>query len=226
MIGGLGRKYAPDARDRRFMLSPAKIVAIPTDGYRQRPWKIGPILDQGQTNQCTVYAAAQQLQSAPRLHALNWTPAQFDAIYRNALTMDEFPGEADEGTSERAVQKVLQLGKLVSEYLWAPDEPTVRSYLMTRGTLCFGCDWFTGMDTPTIKGAYVDPSGTPRGGHEFLLRWYYSPTHHKYPDTYECVNNWGEGWGEKGIFRMRADAFKYLFVNLNGDVCSPQEPKK
>jgi hypothetical protein len=224
---GLGRQYAPDQRDRRFLLTAKRLEEIPRAvdvRRRSRPWHIGPILDQGATNQCTVYAAVQQIQSAPRIHDLHWTPAQFAEVYQRALLLDEFPGEIDEGTSERAVQKALQERKLIDSYLWATEEDVAREYLLTRGMLCFGTDWFQGFDSPGKK-SYVDPTGRVRGGHEYVMRWYYGARHYKYPDTYEFVNSWGPSFGESGIFRMKADVVRYLWFQLNGDLASPVEPK-
>lgn len=223
---GLGRLYAPDSRDRRFTLTPDRLKAIPkalaATVRRKLPWRHGPILDQGNTNHCTVYAAIQQIQSAPRVHLLNWQPSDFESAYRSALLVDEFPGEADEGTSERAVQKVLQQLGLIDSYLWVPDEDTAKEYLLTRGMLTQGSDWFTGMDSPDKHG-YVEPTGSVRGGHEYVKRWYYPSTHRTYPDTYEYINSWGESFAHRGIFRMKADGDRYLLWQLNGDLCSPQE---
>lgn len=225
---GIGRQYAPDPKDRRFQLTAERMAAIPRavdTRRRSRPWRHGPILDQGATNQCTVYAAVQHIQSAPRLHVLGYNAADFAKIYQQALVVDEFPGEADEGTSERAVQKVLQGLKLIDSYLWATDEDVAREFLLTRGMLLFGSDWFRGQDTPDRKG-YVDPSGSVRGGHEYVMRWYYGKNHYKYPDTYEFINSWGPGFGDGGLFRMKADAVRYLWLQLNGDLCSPVEPAR
>lgn len=226
---GLGRRYAPDPRDRRFTLDADRLKAIPRalePGVRRRtqPWRRGPVLDQGQTSECTVFAAAGFLQCAPRLHSkgLGWPRGDFTAHYRHAQRIDEWPGEDYDGTSERAVMKVLQEAGLIGEYLWVADEDIAREYLITRGTLTLGSDWFDPMFTPSAKGAYVEPDGAWAGGHETVVRWYYHSKHYKYPDTYELINSWGE-WGDRGLFRLKADAFRYLFLQLNGDLCSPQE---
>lgn len=227
---GMGRRYAPDPRDRRFGLA-AALPVIPTQvqpGHHVRkfPWRLGPILDQGSTEQCTVYSAVGLIQAAPRLHLLDLRPEDFTVIYDKAQLIDEFTDTPPAGgTSERAVQKVLQDEKLTSSYLWCTDEATARTYLLTRGMLLFGTDWFTGMDQPDAHG-YVSATGSPRGGHEFIVRWYYNASHKTYPDTYEFVNSWGEGWGDRGLFRMKAADFAYLFLHLNGDLCSPVEPLK
>lgn len=225
----LGRIYAPDPRDRRFTLDATRLKAIPKalePGVKRRtlPWKRGPVLDQGQSSECTVFAAAGFLQCAPRLHAkgLGWNRLQFTDFYHAAQRIDEWPGEGYDGTSERAVQKILQDAGFISEYLWIADEDIAREYLLTRGPLLLGSDWFDSMFTPSAKGAYVEPAGSLAGGHETVVRWYYGPSHRKYPDTYELINSWGQ-WGDAGLFRLKADAFRYLFLQLNGDLVSPQE---
>lgn len=231
--GGLGRRYAPDPRDRRFLMSAERLHEIPRQlepGVRRRtfPWKRGPVLDQGSTSECTVYAAAAFLMCAPQLHSkgLGWDPQQFTSYYHQAQAADEFQDTPPaDGTSERAVQKVLQDAGFVSEYLWVTDEDIAREYLLTRGPLLLGTEWFSGMDSPG-KDAMVEASGQSRGGHEVCVRWYYNSTHAKYPDTYELINSWGESYGDKGLFRIKAEGFRYLFLHLNGDLCSPQEAKR
>jgi hypothetical protein len=115
-----------------------------------------------------------------------------------------------DGTSERAVQKVLQSAGFISEYLWVTDEDIAREYLLTRGPLLLGTDWFESMFTPIGKGSYIEPAGALAGGHEIVVRWYYNSAHRKYPDSYEIINSWGEGWGEKGLARIKAEDFRYL----------------
>jgi len=219
---GTGRLYRADPRDRAYELTEARLRGIPMieKKRRKRPWGIGPILDQGSTNRCTVFTAAQFLQSAPYIHTLAWPDSLYTELYREGQKVDEIPGENYEGTTMRGVCKVLQDRKLINEYLWATDEDIVREYLATRGTLAFGSDWMDCMNNVDDEG-YVEVTGTPgRMGHEYLLRWYYGARHSKYPDTYECANSWGGAWGKDGLFRMKADAFRYLFLQLNGDCVS------
>lgn len=229
---GLGRIYSPDPRDRRFTLDADRLKAIPKalePGVKRRtqPWRRGPILDQGNTSECTVFAAAAFLQCAPYLHAagLGWARTTFTSVYNSAQKADEWPGEDYDGTSERAVQKILQDSGRISEYLWVADEDIAKEYLLTRGPLLLGTDWFDAMFTPTGKGNYIVPEGPLAGGHEVCVRWYYGPTHYKYADSYEIINSWGEGWGDKGLARIKAEDFRYLFLQLGGDLCSPQEAK-
>jgi hypothetical protein len=235
---GLGRQYSVDYRDRRHVLTEDRMRAVPRGTLlrrRTRPWGFRGIMNQGNTNRCTVFAAVKQKESAPKFADLKLTNEDLTKIYREALRTDEFAGEADEGTSERAVQTIFRsseslarvLGRPIKdpwtdEFLWVDDEDMAKEYLLTRAMLLQGTDWLSGLDSPDKHG-YVEPTGYLRGGHEYVLRWYYGPRHYKYPDTYEYINSWGDTWGDKGLFRMKADGFKYLVWQLNGDLMSAVE---
>jgi hypothetical protein len=222
----LGRLYAPDTKDKKYELTPRRMRLIPTAPVEARklPWRLGPNrFDQGDTSECTVHAGAHALEAAPIVHALGWTREEFTSRYIRAKRADEWPGEDYDGTSFRAVCKVLVEDGIIGSYLWAFDEDTVKEFLISRGGLCFGSEWTSTMFNPSVKGAYVEPEGDVVGGHETYLRWYYGAKHYRYPDTYEFLNSWGPEWGDRALFRMKADAFRYLFMGLNGDVCLPTE---
>lgn len=219
-----GRLYRADPRDRLHELDEVRLrgirrVQLPA---RARPWGIGPILDQGSTSECTIYSFAQFLQSAPWIHTLLWQAAAFTARYQKAQTHDGISGPHD-GSTERAVLTDAKADGLITEYLHVTEEAIAQEYLKTRGTLLFGTDWFESMFTPDKHG-YVEPQHGPTDmGHEYLMRWYYGPRHKLYPDSYEFVNSWSDGYGDKGKFRMKADAVRYLWLQLNGDLMSPIE---
>jgi hypothetical protein len=225
MRAGMGRIYRPDSRDQEHMLDAHRLrgIALVKPVLRALPWKVGPILDQGQTNRCTVFSFAQHLQTEPYACVLNWPDATFDDWYAAAQAVDGIPG-AHSGSTERAVQEVATTRGIVREYLWVTDEAVAQEYLRTRGTLIFGSDWFESMFTPDANG-YVEATGTPDPsmGHEYLVRWYYNKQHAKYPDTYEFINSWGDSFGQGGHFFMKGDTFRYLWLHLNGDLVSPVE---
>lgn len=219
-----GRRYRPDPRDREHEMTEARLrgIRMVQKITRALPWKIGPILDQEDTSECTVFTFAQFLQSAPFVHTLAWARALFTERYRRAQSHDGIAGPHD-GSTERAVLMDAKADGLISEFLHVTDEDIAREYLKTRGTLCFGSDWFAPMFTPDKHG-YVEPAHGPTDmGHEYLMRWYYGPRHRKYPDTYEFVNSWSLGFGDKGKFRMKAADVRYLWFQLNGDLMSPVE---
>ena len=220
----LGRKYAPDPQDRAYELTDRRMRLMrAAPALRKLPWRLGPDrLDQGDTSECTVHAAEHLLEAAPRVHQVGWTRAHRTALYERAQDVDEWPGTDYDGTSFRAVCKVLQADGYIGSYLWVFDEDAAREYLTTRGPLAFGTEWFWNMFETDARG-YVEPTGARAGGHEVMLRWWYPKNHYKYPDTIEALNSWGPEWGDGGLFRMKADAFRYLAFALNGDLCLPTE---
>lgn len=215
-----GRLYAADPKDRDYILDRAALRSIPrTQAKRRaRPWRIGKILDQGSTSECTVYAMMQFLQSAPLMSDISGYKTT--EIYKEAQKIDEWPGENYDGTSERAVLKIMEKRGCIQEYLWVQDEDIAREYLMTRGPLLAGTDWFTGMEKADKQG-FIYPTGQLRGGHEYFIRWYSAKR-----DAYQIVNSWGPKWGDgTGKAWIKAEDFRYLLFHLNGDLVSPIERK-
>ncbi len=227
MTPTLGRVYKADPRDRKYLLTEARMRAIPPApvSARRNPWKVGPILDQQRTSECVEFCFGQSLQTAPICHTLNWPQSKFDNYYQRAQAYDGITG-VDAGSTARGCLMAAKEDGLVSEFLWVTDEDTAKEYLRTRGTLMLGTDWMQSMFTPDKHG-YVDPGTGPAvGGHEYMERWYYAPNHKVYPDTYEYVNSWGPSFGKGGHFFMKADVRRYLWLQLNGDLVLPVEAKK
>ncbi len=225
-----GRLYLPQFRDTEHMLTPARLAGIRAvqTKRRARPWRYGDVLDQGRTSRCVVFTYAAFRQAAPfYCRSVGWRDVDFTSRYLEAQKHDEIPGENYDGTTARGALKHAQSLGEVSEFLWVPPtdgEDIAREYLLTRGTLMLGTEWPTAFFTPG-KNGYVEPGGEQRRdmGHEYLLRWYYGPRHRKYPDTYECINSYGRSYGDGGKFRMKADVFRWLVWQCNGDLVSPIE---
>lgn len=222
---GTGRIYKPSTKDRAFELTADRLrgIKVVQLAARATPWRHKPPVNQRDSSACTVFSFANFLQAEPYQHLLGWTFDDLISRYRRAQKHDGIPGP-HEGSTERAVQDDAKADGIVESFLWCADEDTAREYLKTRGPMLAGTDWFPSMFS-VDKHGYVEPTGEPDPelGHEYMVRWYYGPRHHRYPDTYEYLNSWGDGWGDKGLFRMKADAFRYLQFQLNGDLCSPIE---
>ncbi len=105
-----GRIYQPDARDREHELDASALRGITRiqPALHARPWRLGPILDQGQTDRCTVFSFAGFLQAEPYRHTLSWPEATFNDWYYAAQLVDGIAG-AHSGSTERAVQQVASL---------------------------------------------------------------------------------------------------------------------
>ena len=195
---GLGRLVAEDPRDKKYLLSrPAD------DDFRmlatERPyqhWKVGPVLNQGNTPHCVEYAGRQWLTASPVRQALDMP---FGDLYRECQRLDEWDGEDYDGTSVRALYKSFKLRGYCSEYRWTWDNLTMVSWLLTEGPLVVGTDWLDGMDRPNRDG-FVRAAGSNWGGHAYLICG--TNTRKACPDgsigAHRLINSWGTIWGQNG----------------------------
>jgi len=210
MDHGFGRLPAHDERDARYPLSAAVPVGpIPTYRY----WRTGPVLDQGPYPHCVGFAWAGWLQCSPVRTPSG--PAQAEAIYREAQTVDEWPGEGYSGTSVRAGAKVLTGQGRVTQYLWATDVETIAEFVLARSPVVLGTNWYQGMSN-SLEGI-AEPIGVLEGGHAYLVTGYNSRTR-----LFRCLNSWGLGWGQHGRFWMRYGDLAYLLAQ-GGEACAAVE---
>jgi hypothetical protein len=120
------RPDPPDLRDRIY--SPT--LRVPEPAYNARPfedpdWR-GRVRYQGSTSACTGFALAAMVEA---LHAQNWVahqrpepapePVSPYMLYYLARRYDEFPGEADTGSSARAAMKAWQKHGACRLALWS-----------------------------------------------------------------------------------------------------------
>jgi hypothetical protein len=158
-------------------------------------------------------------------------------LYETAQTLDEWPGEAYDGSSVRGGMKALQKAGYITNYLWLPTariaiEQSIQDMtdfmLQGYGTVVLGTDWFLSMDDVDSDGYIVEPgtTDTPIGGHAYRINWY-----SKKKDAFLVVNSWGHSWGEesedgemKGTAWMRPTLLRRLLLAY-GEVACPTEVK-
>ena len=198
MPKGLGRVAFPDPRDKKFMLQRPNEAAFSAEESPRlwRHWKVGPVLDQGNTPQCVEYAGRQWLTASP---VRQMWPGGFATLYQECQLVDEWPGEDYDGTSVRALFKVLKSRGYISEYRWTWDNFTMLDWLLREGPMVVGTDWLAGMDNPDAKG-FIRATGRNWGGHAWLVTG--TNTRIVCPDgsigAHRMLNSWGSEWGEKG----------------------------
>lgn len=100
-VNSFGRLAAPqDARDLRFTMRGAKPqinAAIGKPKPRTKPYRDGPLLDQGNTSQCVGYSSRGFLDGAPIMLTASSGPSAAQ-IYHDAQDRDEWPGCVDQET--------------------------------------------------------------------------------------------------------------------------------
>lgn len=199
---GLGRLASLDERDRQFLLP--RRASVRTFQSWLAP---GPVLDQGATSQCVAYSGGKYLLAHPVVNRL----PDLAQLYRECQQTDEWPGEDYDGTSVRALMKVLQRRGLISEYRWAFDVPTLTGTLLDRGPVVMGTTWTMDMFMPDRHG-YIFPTGETVGGHAYIL--VACNMTRKNPDgsvgAVRMINSWGPGWGQSGRAWITLNSVKQL----------------
>lgn len=215
---GLGRLISFDPLDQNFLMG----AALPLEVTRPSAfWGIGSVLDQGETFECTAYWAEQLLMSDPVKNPMYLTPHE---LYRLNQMNDEWPGENYNGSSVRASMKVLQAAGLIGEYVWAFDADTVRRWVLMKGPVGLGTNWYKGMNIPDRKTQFIRPTGRPVGGHAYLIRG--ADDRIKCPDgskgAFRIINSWGPSWGHNGLAWLSYKDADGLIKN-HGEAVTPVE---
>lgn len=231
---GLGRKPSTDPRNLAHPMArrlPAPTAILPvrkTWGFRGEP------LNQGATGTCGGHAAAHFVHASPLRHAGFPDPFQ---IYREAVLLDEYPDNDDdahaptndglqEGTSGTGVAKALDRRGILEEYLWAGTMREANEWVLTRGPVMVGSNWYDGMFNPTPEGfVRIRANDSVAGGHEYL----YLGTNTRRAIAL-FVNSWGPRWNKAatmcraGFFLMDYETLERLF-HEEGDAVSAIEKK-
>jgi len=209
---GLGRRRAPDPRDRRYAMRAVVPKRLPERDVRRNP---GPVLDQGATNACVGHAWRAWMTSSPVMNK-DPHPNPFE-IYGRALQLDEWPdGDYDAGTSVRAGAKVMRERGRLTEFVWAADTADVIAFLISRGPVVLGTDWYDSMSDPLPAGT-VKVEGEVAGGHAYLCYGYDADKR-----RFRCQNSWGLAWGEKGRFWISRTDLERLIYGA-GEACGALE---
>lgn len=232
----LGRRFAPDPRDRRFLmrdqLDPLREQyfpkGIPPGSRHYRP---GPVLNQGATGTCVAHGWTAKANAAPIMQALPMTPF---ALYRSIVLLDEWSDNDSEatapdadlqnGTSVRAGAKAMQQLGLLKQYLWADSVEDVRAWhLAGFGGVVLGINWTSAMFTPD----HLSYIGDPEGGHCIVTTgWNDSVTHNgRKVRAVRFQNSWSAGWGQGGRAWIEEGDLAKLLAD-QGEACAATELKR
>ena len=224
MFGRFGRLPSVDPRDLAHPMRAAVPSRVPLPDFKY--WATGSVLDQGKTGTCVGHGWAGWLMASPT-RTRNGPPPF--TIYRECVAVDEWSQNDAEaggpdsglqfGTSVRAGAKVLEARGHIDEYVWGFDVDTVKRYVLLRGPVVFGADWYTGFFTPDSKG-FIRATGIVEGGHAYLCSGY-----SKNLKAFRCLNSWGRSWGQqKGKFWLPEEVLAQLFTD-GGEAASAIEKK-
>lgn len=213
-----GRLYSVDERDHKFLLPRREEALAITSRY----WTMGRgmPLDQGPTPQCVAYAGMGYLNTSPVRNVPPFSPAE---LYHQCQLVDEWPGENYDGTSVRALFKVLTTKGYIDGYQWAFNFDPVLHHVLAVGPVVMGTYWFTQMDTPDANG-YLWPQGSILGGHAWLIigasQIRVNPDGTK--GAFRMINSWGPDWASHGRAWLTFESLDRLIAE-EGEACTAME---
>jgi hypothetical protein len=224
-----------DGRDQAYRLRAVRdqLQAAKPPVQRKRPYRDGPLLDQGNTPMCVGFSAKGLLDGAPIMSKPDGDPAP-QTLYAMAQDRDEWESPPPyDGTSVRGVCKALQDLGLIEAYAWGQTtDEAVHFIEFDYGTLLSGTNWYAPMSEVDRNGYMREPPpslATPIGGHAYRLVWFVQKADPN--DSYFVVrNSWGAmfGWPDKqtgklsGYAKMRVRLFERL-QREDGELAAPTQ---
>lgn len=208
-----------DERSRSFPITDV----LTSTTLRNKTWKCGVHLDQGQEGSCVGHAWAHELASEPYKVAVESDTAK--VIYYAAQQFDEWEGVSYSGTSVLAGAKVVKALGHMPEYRWAFGIDEVLATLSRFGPVVLGINWYRGMFIPDA-GGFITPTGDLAGGHAILATgvtvrerngWWWKTLD---DPIVRLHNSWGESYGVGGDIFIRSSDLQRLLLE-DGDACVP-----
>jgi hypothetical protein len=236
---GLGRLQAPfDGRDTLYRMraaAPQIVDALGAPKPRKAPYKepVEP-LNQGNKPHCVAFSGKGFMLAAPTMRDPGYDTTD---VYRECQKIDEWPGEAYDGTSVRALMKILTAREWITSYVWGQTSAEAIAWMNGGfGTIIIGTNWYAEMDEVDDDGFIREPGplSTPVGGHAYRVNWLDMKIPIKKANRvgYLVPNSWGRLWGMRkrdgtrtGRAYMRPELFDRL-MREQGEIAAPVQALK
>lgn len=211
-----GRIYDPDPRDRAHAMTPLLGVSW----VRHRTWSArGLPMDQGETPHCVGYSCRGLLLASPVINKPAHPTA--DEIYASAQLLDGLRETSPaDGTTIRGGFKCLKALGFLDEYVWARSAGEVVQFVLSRGPVVLGLNWYDSM-METDRDGWLRIANGARfvGGHAILAIGANLDR-----DAVRLVNSWGVNWGDHGRAWLSVTDLARL-LDEDGEAGAPTELK-
>jgi hypothetical protein len=218
-----------DPRSRDYPVRRA-LRATPTIAPKR--WRLGAITDQHSEGACVGHGHTTDLIASPYGNfTVDSTTASLYAagIYHRAKQIDEWPGEAYDGTSVLAGAKVMAERGLIGGYYWAFDNDDIRDAVIAIGPVVIGIPWYESMYETKANGVVVI-DGEMVGGHCLCIFGYHpglriygeppsdNPRGPNYHEVFRWRNSWSTLYGRNGNGIIHARDLRALLADM-GEAC-------
>lgn len=198
-IVGLGRRFVPDDRDKKFQLSNLLPLERSSD-RKHRYWNEGQKFDQGDQPSCVGHAFTHYFVNGPIKPAKNFKPDPF-GYYLRCKEVDEWEGTDYDGTSLRAGAKIAKADGHIENYYWGKNFDDLIYTLLEVGPVVVGSPWFRGLSFPD-KNNFITPTGPEDDGHAYLLNGI-----NVEEEKIRMEQSWYPTWGDSGNAWFRFNEF-------------------
>ena len=169
-------------------------------------------LDQGQTGHCVGFGWSQFLNTLGTDGIDDhYADADGHALYYECKIIDGEPKQ-ENGSSVHSGAKAVKARGRIQGYAWANTISEVEQWLLTKGPVTVGTDWWTTMFDPDPTGL-INVGGKVEGGHCYVLDGY-DPT----TGLFRIQNSWGSSWGQNGYAYISMKDFGTL-LDAQGEAC-------
>lgn len=200
-----------DPRNEQHLSRPLLATNIPR---RAKAWQ-GPYIriDQGPDGACVGFGWTNEAMSTPvrfRPKPYTFTGANAFAVdrYHEAQRLDEWAGEAYEGSSVNGGAKAMRAAGYITGWKWHRSVDDVIDALITDGPQVVGSDFRQGMFYPDAGTGIIHATGSVAGGHCYCLTAYYPSWHGR--EVVRLRNSWGR-WGANGDAYLPVEDLRSLW---------------
>lgn len=204
---GLGWHPGPvDERDYPLRASLERAGVARTSGS-QFWYAPLPRLDQGSESSCTGFSSTNMVNCSPHIHHYTQNDA-VEVYYSARRDYDEWEGEDYDGTSVRAALKAQKARGTITSYAFTQDPHEAALWILNRGPIVIGIDWYEGMDYALRERDYfIAPEGEVSGGHAICVEGARYLNRGGSGDYVRLLNSWGLSYGYLGRAKMTFSNF-------------------
>ena len=220
-----GRRFdrfpSRDERRGNYLLE----EVLPSQDPVIKTWASRLTTDQGSEGACVGHGQVTDAVASPKPAASTVTAEQANSVasvlYHRAQQLDDYAGEAYQGTSVDAGFKAARELGWIDSWRWMTNVAQIRDAVIAEGPVVLGINWYDSM-YETKPSGLVDIGGSIVGGHCITIVGYHPGMRIRGEDwnarfeVFKWKNSWGTDYGVNGVGYIQANDLATL-LNDHGE---------